>query len=71
MGDGDRQLIWTGGYNGDGQGRRWQWEAVMDNGGTTVTVMATGKVDGWAMVTGDYEGQWRKMMGNRNGRQAS
>ena len=35
--------------------------------GTTVTVMATGKVDGWVMVTGDYEGQWRPVKANSNG----
>ena len=59
--DGQRQrLIWTGAHNGDGQDGRQQWETVMSNRARTVTVMVTGDVDGWAMVTDDREGQWRE-----------
>ena len=44
----------------------------MGNMARTVTVMVTGDVvvDGWSMVAGDHEGQWRWVMANRNGQQA-
>ena len=40
----------------------------MGNGARTVMVMVTGDAEEWVMVTGDCEGQWRRVMGNSNGR---
>jgi len=73
MGNGDGQqqrLVWTGGHNVDGQDGQRRWETVMGNRARTVTVMVMGDVDGWTMVTGDREGQWRRVTDNCNGQQA-